>query len=38
VGKAKDGTAYILDIKRLRGSPQQVESAVRQTRSVVCWI
>jgi predicted phage terminase large subunit-like protein len=30
-GKGEDGTVYVLDIKRLRGSPQAVESAVRTT-------
>jgi phage terminase large subunit-like protein len=31
MAKDEAGTIYILDCKRLRGSPQQVESAVRQT-------
>ena len=30
LGKAPDGTTYVLDVKRLRGSPHQVEQAVRQ--------
>src|SRR5262249_8524955 len=30
MGKTEDGTVYVLDVKRLRGSPQQVEQAVRQ--------
>jgi predicted phage terminase large subunit-like protein len=31
MGKARDGTAYVLDIKRLRGTPQTVEAAIKQT-------
>jgi len=31
LGKASDGTTYVLDVKRLRGTPHQVEAAVRQT-------
>jgi predicted phage terminase large subunit-like protein len=31
MGKDADGIAYIGDVKRLRGSPQQVEAAIRQT-------
>ncbi len=31
LGKAEDGTVHVLDVKRLRGSPQTVEAAVRQT-------
>jgi predicted phage terminase large subunit-like protein len=31
VGKAADGTHYILDVRRLRGTPQQVQALVRHT-------
>src|SRR5262249_8435254 len=43
LGKAGDGTHYVLDVRRLRGSPQQVETLVRQTatqdgRDVTIWM
>jgi predicted phage terminase large subunit-like protein len=43
LGKDKDGTAYIMDVKRLRDTPQKVEQAVRQTaeldgRAVAVWM
>jgi predicted phage terminase large subunit-like protein len=31
MGKAADRTLYVLDVRRLRGTPQQVEALVRQT-------
>jgi predicted phage terminase large subunit-like protein len=31
LGKDNDGNVFVLDVRRLRGSPQQVEQAVRQT-------
>ncbi len=31
LGKAKDRTIYVLDVRRLRGTPQQVQALVRQT-------
>jgi predicted phage terminase large subunit-like protein len=31
VGKAEDGSLYVLDVRRLRGTPQQVQAAVRAT-------
>lgn len=31
MGKGKDGTHYLLDVRRLRGTPQQVQALVRQT-------
>jgi predicted phage terminase large subunit-like protein len=31
LGKARDGTRYILDVRRTRGRPQEVEELVRQT-------
>jgi predicted phage terminase large subunit-like protein len=31
MGKAQDRTLYVLDMRRLRGTPQQVEALVRQT-------
>jgi predicted phage terminase large subunit-like protein len=42
MGKAPDGMCYVLDVKRLRGSPQQVEAAVKSvaeldTRRVHVW-
>jgi predicted phage terminase large subunit-like protein len=30
LGRAEDGSTVILDVKRLRGSPRQVEEAIRQ--------
>jgi predicted phage terminase large subunit-like protein len=43
MGRARDGTHYILDVRRLRGTPQQVETLVRHTaeldgRHVVIWM
>ena len=43
IGKAKDATLYILDVRRVRRSPQQVQELVRQTaeedgRSVAIWM
>jgi predicted phage terminase large subunit-like protein len=31
LGKGRDGTHYVLDVRRLRGSPQQVQALVRGT-------
>jgi predicted phage terminase large subunit-like protein len=31
MGKARDGTHLVLDVRRLRGSPQEVQALVRQT-------
>jgi predicted phage terminase large subunit-like protein len=31
MGKAKDGTYFIVDVRRIRGTPKQVEALVRQT-------
>jgi predicted phage terminase large subunit-like protein len=31
LGKAEDGTHYVLDVRRLRGTPQQVQAMVRAT-------
>ena len=31
VGKTRDGTHYVLDVRRTRGRPQEVEALVRQT-------
>jgi predicted phage terminase large subunit-like protein len=43
VGKDSDGTYYVLDVRRLRGTPQQVQSLVRRTaegdgRKVAIWM
>jgi predicted phage terminase large subunit-like protein len=43
LGKTEDGTTIVLDVNRLRGRPQQVEAAVRQTaeldgRGVAVWM
>jgi predicted phage terminase large subunit-like protein len=37
MGKARDGTYYILDVRRLRGRPQEVQTLVRQTAEVDGW-
>jgi predicted phage terminase large subunit-like protein len=31
LGKARDGTLYVLDVRRTRGRPQEVEALVKQT-------
>jgi predicted phage terminase large subunit-like protein len=31
LGPAEDGTHFVLDVRRLRGTPQQVQALVRQT-------
>jgi predicted phage terminase large subunit-like protein len=43
LGKAADGTHYVLDVRRLRGTPQQVQAMVRHTadvdgREVTIWM
>ena len=43
LGKAQDGTTYILDVRRIRGTPQQVQALVKRTaesdgREVTVWI
>jgi predicted phage terminase large subunit-like protein len=43
LGRAEDGSTVVLDVYRLRGRPQQVEAAVRQTaeldgRGVAVWM
>jgi predicted phage terminase large subunit-like protein len=43
MGKARDGTHYILDVRRLRGRPQEVQALVRHTadldgREVAVWM
>jgi predicted phage terminase large subunit-like protein len=43
MGKAHDGTHYVLDVRRLRGTPKEVQALVRHTagadgRDVVIWM
>jgi predicted phage terminase large subunit-like protein len=37
LGKAEDGTHYVLDVRRLRGTPQHVQAVVRATAAQDGW-